>query len=56
MRTINQGSNALKIHIFFSGEQRPEGGGRSDPGDEDHAGDRLPSSRCDHPRRLHGAR
>ena len=45
--------HSFKISHFFSGEQRPEGGGRLDPGDEDYAGDWLPSPRGDHPGGLH---
>ena len=52
MGTINQGTKVIK-RSNFSGEQRPEGGGRLDPGDEDYAGDRLPSPRGDHPGGLH---
>ena len=44
------------IRYFSSGEQRAKGGGRPNPGDEDHAGDRLSPQRGHHPGRLHGAR
>ena len=57
----NEGGNksrkkSSKRSRFFSGEQRAEGGGRPDPGDEDYAGDWLPPPRGHYPGRLHGAR
>ena len=55
---FNEGGNksrkqSSKRFHFFSGEQRAEGGGRPDPGDEDYAGDRLAPPRGHHPGRLH---